>query len=299
MNFFKRYAFFFITNLLVSMVLYTIGMFVLAQMGYPPGSYAGLFVFCFIFGMGGSFISLLMSKWSVKRMMNLEPVANGSALTQKVHSFARKAGLTEMPEVYIYNSPEVNAFATGPSRNNALVAVSTGLMNSMNEDEVDGVLAHEVSHIANGDMVTMTLVQGIVNSFAMFLSYVITQVIMNALRSDDDRDYRSGGSFFMQYMIRNAVYMILNLLSYPLVMYISRWREYRADAGSAKIVGKDKMIAALRRLQSNLDRTGKHDKNIEVMAISAPSQFAELFSSHPPLEKRVKALQESRELGVY
>ncbi len=298
MNFFKRYAFFFITNLLVSMVLYTIGMFVISQMGYPPGSYSGLFIFCFIFGMGGSFISLLMSKWTAKRLMQLEPVASGSALTQKIHSFARKAGLETMPEVYTYQSPEVNAFATGPSRSNALVAVSTGLLNSMNEDEVEGVLAHEVSHIANGDMVTMTLVQGIVNAFAMFLSYVVTQIIMNALRGDDDRDYRGGGSFFMQYMIRNAVYTVLNLLSYPLVMYVSRWREYRADIGSAKIVGRDKMIAALRRLENNLDRSGKHDKNIEVMAISAPVSFSELFSSHPPLQKRIQALQESREPGI-
>ncbi len=299
MNFIKRYGFFFITNLLVSIVLYSIGQFIISQMGYPPGSYSGLFVFCFIFGMGGSFVSLLISKWSAKRMMGLEPVAAGSALSQKVHSFARKAGLTEMPEVYIYQSPEVNAFATGPSRNNSLVAVSTGLLNSMSDEEVDGVLAHEVSHIANGDMVTMTLVQGIVNAFAMFLSYVITQIIMNAMRGDDERDYRGGGGFFMQYMIRNVVYTLLNLLSYPLVMYVSRWREYRADAGSAKIVGRDKMIAALRRLQSNLDRAGKHDTNIEVMAISAPTRFAELFSSHPPLEKRIKALAESRESGIY
>ncbi|MBC97646.1 MAG: protease HtpX [Halobacteriovoraceae bacterium] len=296
MNFIKRYGFFIITNLLVSVVLYTIGMFVISQMGYPPGSYAGLFVFCFVFGMGGSFISLAISKWSAKRLMGLEPVASGSALTQKVHHFARRAGLREMPEVYIYQSPEVNAFATGPSRNNSLVAVSTGLMNSMNEDEVDGVLAHEVSHIANGDMVTMTLVQGIVNTFAMFLSYVITQIIMNALRDEDEGDHRGGGSFFIQYMIRNAVYMVLNLLSYPLVMYVSRWREYRADLGSAKIVGKDKMIAALRKLQTNLDRSGKHDKNIEVMAISAPMNLSELFSSHPPLEKRIMALENSREI---
>lgn len=294
MNLLKRYGFFLITNLLVSMVLYTIGMIVVNQMGYPPGSYTGLFIFCFIFGMGGSFISLMMSKWTAKRMMNLEPVASGSALTQKIHAFARKSGLETMPEVYTYQSPEVNAFATGPSRSNALVAVSTGLLNSMNEDEVEGVLAHEVSHIANGDMVTMTLVQGVVNAFAMFLSYIITQIIMNALRGDDDRDYRGGGNFFMQYMIRNAVYMVLNLLSYPLVMYVSRWREFRADAGSARIVGKEKMIAALRRLQANTERVGKHDKNIEVMAISAPAGMAELFSSHPPLEKRIAALQQGR-----
>ena len=291
MNLIKRYGFFIITNLLVSIVLYTIGMFVINQMGYPSGSYSGLFVFCFIFGMGGSFISLLMSKWSAKRLMRLEPLASGAALTQKVHQFARKAGLEKMPEVYIYQSPELNAFATGPSRNNALVAVSTGLVDSMSEEEVDGVLAHEVSHIANGDMVTMTLVQGIVNAFAMFLSYIVTQIIMNALRGDDDEgDYRGGGNFFMQYMIRNVVYTALNFLSYPLVMYVSRWREYRADAGSANIVGRDKMIAALKKLQMNMDRSTKHDKNIEVMSISAPIKFSELFSSHPPLEKRIQAL---------
>lgn len=294
MSLLKRFGFFFITNLLVSIVLYTIAMFIMQQMHLDPRGYSGLFVFCFIFGMGGSFISLQISKWSAKRLMNLQPVAKGSTLAQKVHQFARQSGLEKMPEVYMYQSPELNAFATGPSRNNSLVAVSTGLINGMSEDELDGVLAHEVSHIANGDMVTMTLVQGVVNTFAMFLSYVITQIILNAMRGDDDdRDYRGGGSFFLQYMIRNIVYGILSFLSYPLVMYVSRWREYRADAGSARVVGKEKMIAALRRLQNNVESNEKHDKSIEVMAISSKASFTELFSSHPPLAKRIQALQQS------
>jgi heat shock protein HtpX len=267
----------------------------MSYFGVSFNSYEGLFIFCFIFGMGGAFISLQLSKWMAKRSMNLQLAASGSAIVHKVHSMARKAGLDKMPEVYLYQSPEVNAFATGPSRNNSLVAVSTGLLENMSEDEIDGVLAHEVSHIANGDMVTMTLVQGIVNSFVMFLAYLATQVVMNALRGDDDDDRGGGfGNFFLYHIIHNIVYTIFSFLSLPLVMYVSRWREYRADFGSAQIVGKHKMVAALEKLQVNHELVDKHDKNIEVMAINSKSSFAEIFSSHPPLEKRIKALREAR-----
>ena len=262
----KRWFFFFLTNLLVTLTLIVISNIIMAYMGVSIGSNAGLAVFCFIFGMGGAFISLMISGWMAKRTMGLQPAAPGSALVQKVHHMAKRSGLEGMPEVYIYNSPEVNAFATGRSRNNSLVAVSTGLLNSMNEDEVDGVLAHEVSHIANGDMVTMTLVQGIVNSFVMFISYIATQIVMNALRGDDDR--RGGvGNFFLYHFIHNAVYTLFSFLSLPLVMYVSRWREYRADYGSARIVGKEKMIAALERLKNNTANLEKHETAIEVVVM--------------------------------
>lgn len=290
----KRWFFFFLTNLLVTLTLLIVANVAMAYFGVTFGSHTGLFIWCFVFGMGGAFISLFISKWIAIKTMGLQPAAKGSALVFKVHSMARKSGLAEMPEVFIYNSPEVNAFATGPSRNNALVAVSTGLLESMNEDEVDGVLAHEVSHIANGDMVTMTLVQGIVNTFVMVISYVATQVAMNAIRGDDDDDRRGFGDFFLYHMIHNAIYTLFSFLSLPLVMYVSRWREYRADYGSARLVGKEKMIAALERLRLSHDRVDKHEKSIEVMAINSREGFAEFFSSHPPLDKRILALREAR-----
>lgn len=288
---FRRYLFLFITNILVTMTLYTIASLVMTYMGVSYASNTGLLFFFFMIGMGGSFVSLMMSKWMIKRTMNLQQVAEGAVLTQKVHRFAKDSGLEKMPEVYVYHSSEVNAFATGPSRNNALVAVSSGLLDRMNEDEADAVLAHEVSHIANGDMVTMTLIQGIVNSFVLFFSYIVTQIILNAMRGDDDdRAGHSGG--FMYYIINNVIYTLLSFLSLPLVMYVSRWREYRADAGSARLVGKQKMISALQALQRNMPNLENHEKSVEVMAISSKSSFMELFSSHPPLDKRIKALQE-------
>jgi heat shock protein HtpX len=159
----------------------------------------------------------------------------------------------------------------------------------MNENEVEGVLAHEVSHIANGDMVTMTLVQGVANAFAVFLSFIITNIIMNAMRGDDD-DSPSMGNSFMGYMIRNAIYGLISFLALPVVMYVSRWREYRADEGASKLVGKDKMIAALEKLKRGVP-SERQDKSIEVMAINSGTSFSELFSSHPPLDKRVQALR--------
>lgn len=278
----------------MTLTLMIIASIAMSYFNVQFGNQAGLFAFCFVFGMGGAFISLQLSGWLAKRSMNLQPAANGSAIVHKVHSMARKAGLEKMPEVYLYQSPELNAFATGPSRNNALVAVSTGLLDNMTEDEVEGVLAHEVSHIANGDMVTMTLVQGIVNTFVMFLAYLATQVVMNALRGEDEERRGGFGNYFLYHMIHNLVYTLFSFLSLPLVMYVSRWREYRADFGSAQIVGKHKMVAALERLKSNHELVADHEKNIEVMAINAKTGFAELFSSHPPLEKRIQALREAR-----
>ncbi len=286
----KRWFFFIITNLLVSITLMILANIVMAYMGVQAGSYSGLFVFAFFLGLGGSFFSLMISKFIAKRFMNLEPAAPGSALVQRVHALARKSGLDEMPEVFLFQSPEVNAFATGPSRNNALVAVSTGLLNRMDDDEVEAVLAHEVSHIANGDMVTMALVQGIVNTFVIFISYVVSQIVMNAMRGDDD-DSRGIGDWFLYNIIHNIIYTLFSFLSLPLVMYVSRWREYRADYGAGQLVGKEKMIRALEKLKSSTDTLESHDKSVEVMAISAKSSFAEIFSSHPPLEKRIAALR--------
>ena len=287
---FKRYFLFFVTNILVSIMLWTLASFVMRYLGISTGSYQGLMIFALMIGMGGSFISLMMSKWMAKRMMGLEAATQVPGLTQRVHSLARRSGLSEMPEVYIFRSSQVNAFATGPSRNNSLVAVSTGLLNNMSEDEVDAVLAHEVAHIANGDMVTMTLIQGVANAMALFASWIISQFIMNAMRGDDDEG-GSIGDFFLYHLIHNLVYTAVSLLALPIVMWFSRWREYRADAHSGKLVGNHKMIAALEALKRNYGQLETKDKNMEVMAISAKSSFAELFSSHPDLDKRIQALR--------
>lgn len=287
----KRYFFLILTNILVTASLMVLGTFIMSALGIELGSYGQLFIISFAIGMGGSFASLFLSKFLVKSSMGLKAVARGSELERRVHTIARRACLEKMPEVYIYESSDMNAFATGSGRNNSLVAVSTGLTSGMSEEELEGVLAHEVSHIASGDMVTMTLVQGVANTFAVFLSFIITNIIMNALRGDDDDAPASMGQGFMGYFIRNFVYGIISFLALPVVMYVSRWREFRADAGAAALVGKGKMIAALKRLELQGEPSEKQDKSVEVMAINSGSSFSELFASHPPLQKRVQALR--------
>lgn len=210
-------------------------------------------------------------------------------LVNRVHELSKRAGLNKMPEVGIYESSEVNAFATGPSKNNSMVAVSTGLLQQMDSQAVDGVLAHEVSHIANGDMVTMTLVQGIVNTFTYLVTFVVTNIIASALRGDNERGM--GDNWFVRNMIFNLVYMAVAFAAYPLVAAFSRYREYRADAGGAKLSGQGNMIHALQSLQNNIGRVGKADASISAMKISSQGSWAEWFSTHPPLEKRIRALQ--------
>ena len=164
----------------------------------------------------------------------------------------------------------------------------------MDNDEAEAVLAHEISHIANGDMVTMTLVQGVVNAFVMFISYIVSSMVMNALRGDDEERGGGIGDFFLYHIIHSAVYMVFTFLSLPLVMGVSRWREYRADLGSARLVGKEKMIAALNALKRTQNNLARHDNAIDVMAISGKSSFMEWFSSHPPLDKRIEYLRNVR-----
>ena len=291
----KRWILLFATNLLVMLTLSILAQFVLRYMGFSLNSYGTLMIFFFILGMGGSFVSLLLSKTMAKWIMKIVPADPQGELAQKVHFLAKRAGLEKTPEVYYYNSPEVNAFATGPSRNNSLVAVSTGLLQNMSSDEAEAVLAHEVSHIANGDMVTMTLVQGVVNAVVMFISYIVTNIVMNAMRGDDEEGGGGGiGDFFLYHIIHSLVYTAFSFLSLPLVMWVSRWREHRADLGSARLVGKEKMIAALNALKRTEHSLARHDKSIDVMAISGKSNFMEWFSSHPPLDKRIDYLNRAK-----
>lgn len=265
-------------------------------------NYNSLMAFCLIWGMGGAFISLALSRVMAKWMMGVQVIDPNTRdtdlqqLLQTVHQLARGAHLPALPEVGIYDSPEVNAFATGPTKSRALVAVSTGLLNRMNQDEIEGVLGHEIAHVANGDMVTMTLLQGIVNAFAMFLSRAIAFAIAQSMRGDRDDRERGGGFPFVAYLVQMVLEVVFMLLGSMVIAAFSRYREFRADAGGARLAGRESMIRALQRLQRTVDEidTGAQPA-VQTLKISGrPSSLAELFSSHPPLEERILRLQQGR-----
>jgi len=262
-----------------------------------PQDYSSLLVMCAIFGCAGSIISLFMSKFMCKKAYGVKVIEHPSTrqemfLVNTISMLAQKDGLA-MPEVGIYDSPEPNAFATGASKDAALVAVSTGLLNSMTESEVTGVLGHEMSHIKNGDMVTMALLQGVLNTFVYFFSYIITFAIVNASRNNNDNNEGpSFGSGMMFYTINSIMQMIFGLLANIILMWFSRYREYRADAGSAELNGKECMIGALEALRRGVQPQPRSDKSyMQALCINAPTSISELFMSHPPLEKRIAALQ--------
>lgn len=288
---FKRVFLFVITNILV-ITLITIITSLLGISGMETDGYMGLAIICLLWGSVGSFVSLMISKWSAKRMMGLEPIdpdgPYGYVVTA-VKGFARQERIM-MPEVYLYHSDELNAFATGPSRNNSLVAFSTGLLRDMNRDEVEGVAAHEVAHITNGDMVTMALVQGIVNAFVMFIARVVAMAIDSYLK---DEDGRGGLGYFAYHGVVMLLQMVFGLLTLPVVAGFSRYREFRADAGGARLAGRDKMIAALQALDNkfSIDRLDNGQPALKAMKISG-SGWTELLSTHPPLKKRIAALQQ-------
>lgn len=297
----KRVLLFLGTNLLIiAMISIIMSIFgvqpYLTQHGID---YQALMIFCLIWGMAGAFISLFMSKFMAKMAMGVKIIDPRQAspaeqeMVQTVHMLAKKAGLTTMPEVGIYESPELNAFATGPSRNNALVAVSSGLLQSMNREQIEGVLGHEISHVANGDMVTMTLLQGIINAFALFLSRAAAYAVSAALSRGNDE--KEGGISYMTYYLFAFVFDILfTLLGSILVAAFSRWREYRADAGGAKLAGKQNMIAALQRLQGKENLEDDSAPSFSALKISHRPAWLEIFSSHPPIEKRIARLEMAR-----
>jgi heat shock protein HtpX len=294
----KRIILFLIVNILVVATI-SILLSVLGIGSYITSAgihYAPLLGFCFIWGMVGSLISLMLSKKMAKWMMGVQVITLDGPhknLVETVHRLSRRAGLSELPEVGIYQSEVLNAFATGPSRNNSLVAVSSGLLTSMNEREVEGVLAHEVAHIANGDMVTMALIQGVVNAFVMFFSRIVAFAISQAMRDNDDRD--SGPNPFMQMMLVFVLDIIFGILAAPVVAWFSRYREFRADHGGADLAGKDKMIDALKALSRAYPQleTAKAsvNPNFKSMQISSKVVAMRLFSTHPPLEERIAILQ--------
>lgn len=292
----KRLLFFILTNIAVmatiSIILKIFGIGdYLTETGI---NYQYLLVFCFVWGMGGAFISLLMSKSMCKWSMGvkiIDPRAASGNEAQLVDMVSRMAAAARlpMPEVGIYESPEINAFATGATKASSLVAVSTGLLENMSRDEVEGVIGHEISHIANGDMVTMVLIQGVVNSFAMFLSRILSYVISMAMSKDDENP-----SYLIRWVLTIVFDIVFTILGSIVVAAFSRFREYKADAGSAQIAGRQKMINALRALQRTMN--APHDEKGAEMAslkISGKKGFLSLFSTHPALEDRIAALEKA------
>jgi heat shock protein HtpX len=247
-----------------------------------------LLVMAGIIGMGGSLLSLLISKWSAKRLMGLQVIKQPANtreawLLDTVAKLARDAGIG-MPEVAIFDSPAPNAFATGASRDQALVAVSTGLLQRMREGEVEAVLGHEVTHVANGDMVTLALIQGVVNTFVIFLSRVVGHVIDRMVLRNE---HGHGPGFWITTIVAE---LVLGVLASMIVMWFSRWREFRADAGGARLAGRDKMIGALQRLGSAVDQEPLPDQ-FQAFGITGGRGLMRLFMSHPPLEERIEALR--------
>lgn len=268
-------------------------------------SYGSLLVMCAIFGFVGSFVSLYMSKWMCKRAYGVSVIdtpsnAKEQFLFSTIATLSQRAGI-KMPEVGIYDSPEVNAFATGASKDNALVAVSSGLLYNMTEDEIKGVLGHEISHISNGDMVTMSLLQGVLNTFVYFFSYIVAMAITQLMNRNSDDESPSAGHSFAFYGINMLMQIIFGILANIILMWFSRYREYRADAGSASLDGKENMIKALSALQRLSPRNNAQDQmeqplsqkegQFQALCINGKSNVSELFMSHPPLEKRIEALR--------
>ena len=251
-----------------------------------------LLVMCAVFGMGGAFISLALSKTLAKHSVGAQIITEPRSeaerwLLNTVQHHAQNAGIG-MPEVALYDAPEMNAFATGMSKDHALVAVSTGLLNSMNRDEVSAVLGHEITHVANGDMVTLALIQGVLNTFVMFLARVVGGIVDSAL-SGGREDNRGGGIGY--FLIVMALQFVFGLLATIIVMWFSRWREFRADAGGAKLGSRNGMISALQTLAGNHEST--LPKAFQAFGISGQSGVARLFMSHPPIEQRIAALRQS------
>ncbi|MEC4725755.1 protease HtpX [Shewanella sp. D64] len=278
------------TNLAILLV----ASIVMSLLGVNTSTMGGLLVFAAIFGFGGAFLSLAISKWMAKKTMGCEVITTPRDSTERwlVETVARQAEQVgiKMPEVAIYQSAELNAFATGPSKDKALVAVSSGLLYGMTQDEIEGVLAHEVSHIANGDMVTLTLIQGVVNTFVIFAARVVAGIIDNFVSSNDEEGEGLGMFAYMGVVF--VLDMLFGILASMIVAYFSRIREFKADEGAAKLAGKEKMIAALERLRQGPE-TGALPAQMSALGITGKRSMSDFMMSHPPLEKRIAALRNS------
>jgi heat shock protein HtpX len=295
----KRIFLFLATNLAVVLTLSV----VLSLLGVgryfgPDGSLQlpALFVFCFVWGMGGAFLSLQLSRFMAKQSLGVQLIDGQTGTDELDWLHTTIARLTQqanlpMPEVGIYDSPEVNAFATGPSQRRSLVAVSTGLLRGMNRREVEGVLGHEVTHIANGDMVTMALLQGVMNAFVMFLARLIAFLAATALsgRSDERRDSRP--NYMLQFMIQIVLEIALGILGSLITAWFSRQREFRADMGGAQLAGRSNMVGALRRLMQTTELVDPQAGALASFKISGRKGWLSAFATHPPLEERIAALE--------
>ena len=289
----KRVSFFVIVNILVMITISISWSLISSFFGIKDTYFNSLIFFSLAFGMGGAFISLFLSKFMAKRLMGVKILSpqtsdsHSAFLVEKVRRLASQARLPVCPEVGVYDSPEVNAFATGPSKKNSLVAVSTGLLQRLDDKEVEGVLAHEVAHIANGDMVTMTLIQGIINAFVIFLSRILARFIASQMNNER-------GRFFVELALIISLQIVFSLLGSLVVNAFSRAREFRADRGGAKLAGKDKMIAALSALRKKMQPPLKEEhKSLATLKISGAkkSSWLALFATHPPLEERIQRLE--------
>jgi heat shock protein HtpX len=301
----KRAFLFVLVNILVMLTISVVLGVLRVGQYMPRGGLSSLAVFCLVWGFAGALISLGLSRVMAKWTMGVQvipPDTNEPGLrdlVDMVHRLARQAELPKMPEVGIYQSGEVNAFATGPTKSRALVAVSTGLLQRMDGPEVEGVLGHEVTHIANGDMVTMTLIQGVINAFVLFLSRVLAIVLSQALRGrEQERDnYERGSGSGLEFLLAIVFQIVFSILGSLVVCWFSRLREFRADAGGARLAGRENMLDALRALRRLHDpelaaAEAHHHQSFQSLKISGPrGGFLALFATHPPLEERIARLE--------
>ena len=294
----KRVFLFVLTNIAIITVI----SFILTVFNVQPFltqhglNYQSLITYALIIGFTGSLISLFVSKWMAIHAFGVRIIDKPNDPTEhwlfsEVSSLAKQNKIG-MPVIGIYESPDPNAFATGWNKNNALIAVSTGMLNSMDREGIQGVLGHEVSHVANGDMVTLALIQGVVNTFVIFFARIAAFFVTQLFRKGDGEHVNDG---FVYYGVALLFEFIFGVLATAIVMWFSRYREFRADEGSAKIVGKDKMISALEQLKAQTNKSIEDDRApaFSAMKISHQSKWLSIFASHPPLEKRIEALQKS------
>lgn len=290
----KRVFLFIVTNIAILAVLFVVlsllgvtGILDEQQVGID---YKNLLIFAAVLGFGGSFISLAISKWMAKRLTGTKVITSPSSqmeewLVRTVRQQANRVGIG-MPEVGIFDSAAPNAFATGMNKNKALVAVSTGLLRSMNQDEVEAVLAHEISHVANGDMITLTLIQGVVNTFVIFISRIVGHFVDRVIFKNEEGH---GIGFFVATIVAQIVF---GILASTIVMWFSRQREFRADAGGARLAGSDKMISALEKLKKGINEPLPDQMaSFGINGKSEGFDFKALFMSHPPIDKRIAALK--------
>lgn len=285
----KRVILFLLTNLAITFILGIVLNIIFKVTGIQSQSTAGILVLSLVFGFSGSLISLFLSKTMALRSVGAEIIQQPRNQAEQwlfntVQRQSKQAGIP-MPDIAIYHSADVNAFATGATKNNSLVAVSTGLLDNMTEDEAEAVVAHEIAHITNGDMVTMTLLQGVLNTFVIFLS----RMISTAVASTKDENGNSSTNTMVFWIADIVLQMVFGVIATMIAMWFSRYREYRADAGSAKLVGKEKMIMALQRLQ-RVHEPQEMEGSLAAFMINGV-RSKELFMSHPPLEKRIEALR--------